>query len=146
MRTWFRTFTYNLNRHTYIYIGILLILFSSCAQIGYLSGGPKDTQAPRLLKSSPADSAVNVAAGVFYFEFDEFVVLKDVSQLMIWQSLNLAEYNQLTDLFSRNSICGIDPSQGLFSCLCDEEKYLRYPDIEIQIGNNLYTMPRRSYI
>jgi len=35
------------------------------------------------LKSSPSDSALNVAVGVFYFEFDEFVVLKDISQLMI---------------------------------------------------------------
>lgn len=40
----------------------------------------------------------------------------------------------------------MDKGQGLFSCLCDLEKYNNYPDIEIQIGNNVYTLPKRSYV
>lgn len=59
---------------------ILLILTSySCASSGELQGGPKDTEAPKLVveKSSPNFALRNTQRS-FVFTFDEFVEVKDV--------------------------------------------------------------------
>lgn len=42
------------------------------------TGGPKDTEPPRILSASPANSTLNFNGDEFYIAFDEYVVLKDV--------------------------------------------------------------------
>jgi len=35
---------------------------------------------------------------------------------------------------------------GLYVCQCYKEDMNNYPDIHIQIGGNVYTLPKESYI
>lgn len=83
MRTRFCTFTTVLKIPTYIYVLVLSMLFSRCAQIGTLSGGAKDTTPPKVIKALPFELSTDVKSGVFVFEFDEVVVIKDPGQFFI---------------------------------------------------------------
>lgn len=59
---------------------ILLSVFSSCATIVSPTGGEKDTQAPRVIKRIPADSALQVRTGKWRIDFDEFIKLQDAQR------------------------------------------------------------------
>ena len=53
----------------------LVVLFIlSCAKINSPSGGPKDLDAPVILKSQPENSTVMFTGKSFEVTFDEFVV------------------------------------------------------------------------
>lgn len=52
----------------------------------------------------------------------------------------------MTQYFSQNAICGMERNYGLYVCQCDSEAMRNYPDINIQIGENVYTLPKESYI
>ena len=62
----------------------ILILFS-CARQGTPSGGPKDTDPPKFLSSSPDTLSLNVPTDTkeIKIEFDEFVILKDHSKNVV---------------------------------------------------------------
>jgi hypothetical protein len=55
-------------------------LFQYCANPGMPTGGPKDEAAPIVEKTSPANYSVNFEEKKISIYFDEFVVLKDMSQ------------------------------------------------------------------
>ena len=40
----------------------------------------------------------------------------------------------------------MERNYGLYVCQCDTEAMNNYPDISIQIGENVYTLPKESYI
>lgn len=61
---------------TLISIVSIAILYS-CASIGNPSGGTRDEQPPRFIKSSPPQGATNVDPKRIVLEFDEFINLKD---------------------------------------------------------------------
>ena len=63
---------------TTILISIAFLTLYGCAKQGMPSGGPKDTEPPRILSASPANSTLNFNGDEFYIAFDEYVVLKDV--------------------------------------------------------------------
>ena len=63
---------------TTILISIAFLTLYGCAKQGMPTGGPKDTEPPRILSASPANSTLNVNGDEFYIAFDEYVVLKDV--------------------------------------------------------------------
>ncbi|MBS1635140.1 MAG: Ig-like domain-containing protein [Bacteroidetes bacterium] len=68
---------------------LLTVLFTRCAQITPLTGGKKDTDAPRLLKAEPKQASLNFNAKTVVLEFNEFIVLKDLSnQLIITPAMN----------------------------------------------------------
>ncbi len=83
MRARFCTFTTVLKIGTYIYVCIVVFTFSRCAQIGTLSGGPRDTSPPKVIRTIPAEKATDAKSGVFVFEFDEPVVVKEPGQFLI---------------------------------------------------------------
>lgn len=56
--------------------GVLLFLLG-CASIGNPSGGPRDEDAPVLVKSHPAPDAVNFSGRRVTLDFDELVNVKD---------------------------------------------------------------------
>eukprot|EP00347_Sterkiella_histriomuscorum_P006554 403352331 len=56
------------------------------------------------------------------------------------------DFDQLVNYFQSNNICGQDQQKNLFKCLCTDQIYQHYPDIHIQIGNNVYTIPKEQYI
>ncbi len=66
-----------------MYAAILLILVS-CANIVNPSGGPRDTTAPKPIKSSPANYSLQFNQNKIEITFDEFILLRDLkSQLLI---------------------------------------------------------------
>ena len=66
---------------------IAISLFSGCAQIAAPTGGPKDTIAPILVKSNPADKTVNFSGNKITIQFDEYIELKDLSEQLILSPL-----------------------------------------------------------
>lgn len=65
-------------------IYIVLILFSiRCAQITPLTGGKKDSNAPKVLKYDPENASVNFSATVIEVQFDEYITIKDIANQFI---------------------------------------------------------------
>ena len=66
-------------------VSIILIywLFNSCAQIGSISGGDKDTLAPVMLYSEPAYADTGVTGNRIKITFDEYFTLEDINQEFI---------------------------------------------------------------
>lgn len=58
-------------------IGVMAALVGSCASIGNPSGGPRDEEPPRFVRSNPAPGSVNVSRQRIDIEFDEIVNVKD---------------------------------------------------------------------
>jgi hypothetical protein len=48
--------------------------------VGTITGGPKDTEPPRLLSSNPAMHTTNYTGNKIQLDFDEYILLKDISQ------------------------------------------------------------------
>ncbi len=61
----------------FIFFGIA---FFSCAQVGTPSGGPKDDQAPKIIKADPNIGSTNFSGTELKIEFDEFIVLNQIKQ------------------------------------------------------------------
>jgi hypothetical protein len=66
-------------------LAIVLIIFSvfvsdRCAQIGNISGGPKDVDPPLVVGSNPKNFATNFTGKKIKIDFNEYIVLKDISQ------------------------------------------------------------------
>jgi hypothetical protein len=61
-------------------LGIVLFILGSCAQIGTLSGGEKDTTAPQLIGSFPVMGATQVYPELIQLQFDEFIELNNPMQ------------------------------------------------------------------
>ncbi|MBM3185231.1 MAG: Ig-like domain-containing protein [Bacteroidetes bacterium] len=54
-------------------IGFSFLLLSACAQVGTITGGPKDEIAPKVVKASIKDGTTNFEKEFIEFTFDEFV-------------------------------------------------------------------------
>lgn len=55
----------------------LLILITGCASMQQPSGGPKDTQAPKVVKSTPKNLTTRFSSKAVEIQFDEFVKLSN---------------------------------------------------------------------
>lgn len=60
-----------------------LFLLTQCAQIAPLTGGKKDTEAPKVLKCEPENASLNFNTSKITIQFDEFIVLKDLTNQLI---------------------------------------------------------------
>lgn len=65
---------------------LFFLLVSSCAQVGQLSGGEKDTAAPRPVKNKtvPPINSTSFSGNSISIEFDEYVQLNNPSQTIIF--------------------------------------------------------------
>jgi len=86
-----------------IFISILtIILLFKCARQTQPTGGPKDTDPPQLLSSSPANGEKNFSGKTIELTFDEYIKLKDPKEeILITPSLGtntkfLAKKNKVT--------------------------------------------------
>ena len=61
----------------------MLFLFAGCAKMGYLEGGKKDEKPPVLINSKPHNYSTNINTQKIEINFDEYIVLKNVSQELI---------------------------------------------------------------
>ena len=69
-----------------IFISILvisLILYSACAKIGSVAGGPKDEDPPVVLGSEPENYSLNFSDDRIEVEFNEFLQLKNINQELV---------------------------------------------------------------
>ena len=60
-----------------------VLLLAGCAQVGTLTGGDKDVVPPKLLKSFPANEALNFNQQRLELLFNEFVQLKNIQQQLV---------------------------------------------------------------
>ena len=70
---------------------LISILFISCAKRGSISGGPKDTIAPVIVKSNPKNYETNFTGKNIKIDFSEYIKVKDINkQLIISPPMNTA--------------------------------------------------------
>ena len=62
---------------------LIVILTVSCAKRGTITGGSKDTIAPVLKASFPANFSSKFKGQTIRLEFDEYIKLKDVNKQLI---------------------------------------------------------------
>jgi len=74
----------------YSYFIILFALLCSCAQIGSITGGPKDNKAPAIVTSTPVDGQTNVNLNQIIIEFDEFIKLDNPKENIVLLPSNVA--------------------------------------------------------
>ena len=62
-----------------LYFLAILILISACAQVTPLTGGPKDTHAPRIdsAKTNPYNGQLNFDGSEIQMKFKEYIKLKN---------------------------------------------------------------------
>lgn len=65
------------------FIALFFLLIFSCAKQGSPTGGPKDELAPILVVTKPLHKSTNFNKKEIKISFDEFVVLKDLTQQLI---------------------------------------------------------------
>ncbi len=70
-------------RNYIVVLFTLLLVIYSCANIGVPSGGPSDEDPPVVKKSVPVNGAMNFKKEEVIIEFDEIIVLDEVSQKLV---------------------------------------------------------------
>ena len=60
-----------------------VVFDSGCAQIGYPTGGAKDSLPPKLVKANPEMDAKNIKSDKFAFTFDEYIDLQDLQNNLL---------------------------------------------------------------
>ena len=65
------------NTLKYLLLAPLALLLAACASIGNPSGGPRDEDPPRFVRSNPAPGSLNVKRDKIEIDFDEIVNVKD---------------------------------------------------------------------
>ena len=60
-----------------------LSLFSGCAQIGFPTGGPKDSIAPKLVQANPTEKATHFNGTKITLNFDEYIELRDLQNNLL---------------------------------------------------------------
>ena len=69
-------------RNNVVLCGLVLGLWS-CAQISAPTGGPKDETPPQVILFDPPNERVNIRPHQLLMEFDEYVVVRNVQQMLI---------------------------------------------------------------
>lgn len=62
---------------------IITTLFISCAKRGTITGGPKDTIAPVIVKSNPKNYETNFTGKNIKIDFSEYIKVKDINKQLI---------------------------------------------------------------
>ena len=66
-----------------IFILIIVLFLVQCARPGMPGGGPKDEQAPQIVKYEPDNYSTNFAVDKFEIDFDEFIELDNIKQKLL---------------------------------------------------------------
>jgi len=62
---------------------IISVLFISCAKRGAITGGPKDSIAPVIVKSNPKNYQTNFTGKTIKIDFSEYIKVKDINKQLI---------------------------------------------------------------
>mgnify|MGYP001251410713 CR=1 FL=1 len=60
-----------------------LLLLTNCAKRGTITGGDKDTIAPKIIYSSPDNFSTNFKGNEIKINFDELIKIKDINKQLI---------------------------------------------------------------
>lgn len=60
-----------------------LLLLTNCAKRGFITGGEKDTLAPKIVNSNPNNFSTNFKGNEIKIIFDEYIKVKDVNKQLI---------------------------------------------------------------
>ncbi|MGV3461507.1 MAG: Ig-like domain-containing protein [Flavobacterium sp.] len=74
-----------------IYIVLVALAVTGCAKRGSITGGPKDTIPPFIIRSSPENMSTGFTGNQIRIDFNEYIKIKDVNkQLIISPPMNTA--------------------------------------------------------
>ncbi|HRD40548.1 MAG TPA: Ig-like domain-containing protein, partial [Bacteroidia bacterium] len=59
------------------------LLMWRCAQVAPLTGGQRDSQAPKLLNAIPQNISLNFKAKFIELTFDEYIQVKDIANQLV---------------------------------------------------------------
>lgn len=68
---------------SFFFIIVSFLVLVQCASTGYPSGGPKDEDPPRMLKSIPEENSLNFLGDEIVIYFDELIKVSDIFQKLI---------------------------------------------------------------
>ena len=71
------------NFHSILSVAWMCCLLISCAQQVSPTGGPKDTEPPKILESTPQNGSVNFSGSSIELQFDEYVRVNSASKELI---------------------------------------------------------------
>lgn len=72
-----------------IIVFALILILSSCARQGILTGGERDETPPQVILSEPSDQSINFSATEITLEFDELITLNQITQqLLVTPTIN----------------------------------------------------------
>ena len=60
-----------------------LLLLTNCAKRGTITGGKKDTIAPKIINSLPENFTANFKGNEIKINFDELIKVKDINKQLI---------------------------------------------------------------
>lgn len=66
-----------------LFLVLLSILATSCAKRGTITGGGKDTIAPKIVSSLPKNFSTNFKGDFIKINFDEYIKIKDINKQLI---------------------------------------------------------------
>ena len=67
----------------YFLFFFFVFFFLSCAKMGVISGGEKDTIPPALIKTTPPVNSLNINETEFSFVFDEVINTENIKEKLI---------------------------------------------------------------
>lgn len=91
----------------FLILGLVLLIYSSCASVQSPTGGPRDTVPPTVIKEIPKNLTRNFAAEEIRIQFDEFIKLtNEFSEVSISPAIDVlpefkAKKQNLTITFSK---------------------------------------------
>ena len=66
-----------------IFLFVVAIFFTNCAKRGTITGGPKDTIAPKIVGSLPENFSTNFKGSEIKINFNELIKVKDITKQLI---------------------------------------------------------------
>ncbi|HQY19187.1 MAG TPA: Ig-like domain-containing protein, partial [Ferruginibacter sp.] len=65
------------------FYGLLVFISSGCAQMGYPTGGPKDSLAPVLIKATPEINTINFSGNKIILLFNEYIDIQNIQNNLL---------------------------------------------------------------
>jgi uncharacterized protein (DUF2141 family) len=72
-----------MDRYYRISLAFLIFIFSSCAEVEGIDGGPKDSIAPRIKSISPENKSTNFTSRKINYQFDEFIKINNPQENIV---------------------------------------------------------------
>lgn len=95
-------------KSAYLYL-LIVFMATRCAQITPLTGGKRDTTAPKVLNATPAFASLNFNSKEIVLQFDEYINLKDITN----QFIITPQTKELPDIQAKGKIVKVTFNETL---------------------------------